>query len=162
MYKLAESMNKIKVYVAGSCKNISSVKDVMNEIETMGHEIATDWTKHKRSGPTKLYAEEDIKALQECDCLLYCMDGIPSRGKNFELGYVTALKKPIAIYMLNLDSIAHVPIETPGILKYYIDKECVFIRADMYPIFHTMDELRSWLSNIQIWENHKEMKFRTG
>jgi len=155
-------MKKIKVYIAGSCKNVSIVKAVMNDIETMGYEIAIDWTKHKRSGPAKLYADEDIKALQECDCLLYCMDGISSRGKNFELGYVTALGKPIAIYMPNLDSIAHIPIETPGILKYYIDKECIFIRANIYPIFYTTDELRSWLSNIQVWENYKDMKLRTG
>lgn len=154
-------MKKIKVYVAGSCKNRSSVKIIMNKIEMMGHDIATDWTKHKKE-PAKLYAEEDIKALQECDCLLYCMDGISSRGKNFELGYVTALKKPIAIYMLNLDSIAHIPIETPGILKHYVNKECMFIRANMYPIFHTTDNLKSWLSNVQVWENYKEMNVRTG
>lgn len=140
---------RLKVYVAGSCKNISLIKALMNDIEAMGHEVIVDWTKHK-SEPAKLYAEKDIKALQDCDCLIYCLDGIPSRGKNFELGYATALKKPVAIYMLNLESITHIPIERPGISKYLIDKECVFIRANMYPILHTVDELKLWLSNRQI------------
>ena len=138
-------MYKTKVYVAGSCKNRSLVKVIMNEIMLMGYDVVLDWTDHKDPKMAKIYATEDIKALHECDCLLYCMDGNPSKGKNFELGYATALKKPIAIYVLNLNSVVHIPIEEPGILKYYIDKECVFIRANMYPILHTMDELKLWL-----------------
>lgn len=141
---------RLKVYVAGSLKNRSLTKVLMNEIEMMGYKITTDWTEDIESGSDRLCAEEDIRALQECDCLIYCLDGIHSRGKNFELGYVTALKKPIAIYMLNLSSISHISIETPGILKYYIDKECVFIRANMYPIFHTINELKLWLSKRSI------------
>lgn len=140
-------MNSLKVYVAGSWKNKFLIRILMDEIEMMGYKVVADWTKHQVSGHTKEYAAEDLKGLQECDCLIYCLDGIPSRDKNFELGYVTALGKPAAIYMLNLTSIAHIPIETPGIIKYYIDKECIFIRANMYPIIYTIDELKSWLSN---------------
>lgn len=147
---------KLKVYVAGSLKNIPLVKVLMNEIEMMGHKITTDWTEDTGSGSARLRAEKDIRALQECDCMIYCLDGIHSRCKNFELGYITALKKPIAIYMLNLNSIPHAPIEIPGILKYYIEKECIFIRANMYPIFHTMDELKSWLSNRPIIFNMRK------
>ena len=147
---------KLKVYVAGSLKNRCLIKVLMNEIEMMGHKITNDWTEYVESGSANQCAEEDIRALQECDCLIYCLDGISSRGKNFELGYATALKKPIAIYMLNLNSITHSPIERQGIIKYYIDKECVFIRANMYPIFHTMDELKSWLSNRPIIFNMRK------
>lgn len=141
--------NKIKVYIAGSWKSRLVIKTLMNKIEMMGHKIVVDWTEHKLSGFAKEYAAEDIKGLQECDCLIYCMDGIDSRGKNFELGYATAIGKPIAIYMLNLNSIVHIPIELSGILKYYIDKECIFIRANLYPILDTIDELKLWLSNIK-------------
>ena len=143
------------VYVAGSLKNRPLIKVLMNEIEMMGYKITTDWAEDTEVS-ARLCAKEDIRALQECDYLIYCLDGIPSRGKNFELGYVAALKKPIAIYFLNLNSISHIPIERPGILKYYIDKECVFIRAGMYPIFHTMDDLKSWLSNMPIISNMRK------
>lgn len=147
---------KLKVYVAGSLKNRALIKVLMNEIEMMGHKIITDWTESAEPGSARLCAKEDIRGLQECDCLIYCLDGIPSRGKNFELGYITALKKPIAIYILNISSISHIPIELPGIFKYYIDKECVFIRANMYPIFYTIDELKSWLSNRPIILNMRK------
>lgn len=148
-------MKKLKVYVSGSWINRPKVKSLMGDIDIMGHEVAIDWTEQTESGPEsdKLYAEEDIKALEECHCLIYCLDGNPSRGKNFEVGYMAALKKPIAIYVLNLDSITHIQMETHGIVRYYINKECVFIRAGMYSILRTMDELKSWLSNMATASN---------
>lgn len=90
-------MSKTTIYVAGSWKNRSIIKNIMEKIESWGCNIAVDWTKHQEKGGAIQYAEEDLKGLKECDCLIYCMDTNHSRGKNFELGYVTALEKPVVI-----------------------------------------------------------------
>lgn len=99
---------KTNIYVAGSLRNISKIKNIMDE------------------KGTKQCAEEDIKGLKECDCLIYCMDSNHSRGKNFELGYITALGKPIIIYIMPGEEISEkLPIDS------LIDNECIFIRAKL-------------------------------
>jgi nucleoside 2-deoxyribosyltransferase len=140
-------MNKIKVYIAGSLKNRSKIKCIMDDIESWGFDIAVDWTRHQEKGGARQYAEEDLKGLKECDCLIYCMDSNHSRGKNFELGYITALGKPIIIYIIPGDEVSD--RERPPI-DSLIDKECVFIRARLYPIINSMDELRLWLDNLEV------------
>lgn len=140
-------MDMTKVYVAGSWRNRLVIKVLMNEIEMMGHRVVVDWTGHKSSGYARQYAAEDLKGLQECDCLIYCLDGIKSRGKNFELGYATALGKPIVLYLLSIYGIVVGPDSGRLSLECVIDNECVFIRANLYPILHSIDELKSWLSN---------------
>jgi nucleoside 2-deoxyribosyltransferase len=140
-------MNKIKVYIAGSWKNRSKIKSIMNDIESWGFYIATDWTKHQEKGCARQYAEEDFNGLKECDCLIYCMDSNHSRGKNFELGYVTALGKPIIIYIIPGDYVSDREMLHIDSLT---DKECVFIRARLYPIISSMDELRLWLDNLEV------------
>jgi len=140
-------MDKVKVYVAGSFKNRPKIKDIMDDIENWGFYIATDWTKHQEKGGARQYAEEDLDGLKECDCLIYCMDSNHSRGKNFELGYITALGKPIIIYIIPGDDVSDIeklPIDS------LIDKECVFIRARLYPIITSMDDLRLWLDNLEV------------
>lgn len=146
-------MDKTKIYVAGSWKNRLLIKCLMREIEDWGHTVLVDWTNHEEKGGAKQYAEQDIKGLNQCDCLVYCMDGHKSRGKNFELGYVTALNKPIAIYLFSIDrSTVYKDIENVSI-DYILDNmmanECVFIRAHMFPVLHTVEELKTWLSNIK-------------
>lgn len=140
-------MNKVKVYIAGSFKNRPKIKDIMDAIESWGFYVAIDWTKHQEKGGARQYAEEDLKGLKECDCLIYCMDSNHSRGKNFELGYITALGKPIIIYIIPGDHVSDIyklPIDS------LIDKECVFIRARLYPIITSMDDLRLWLDNLEV------------
>ncbi len=137
----------IKVYVAGSWRNRSIIKNIMEEIESWGCDIAVDWTMHQEKGGARQYAEEDLKGLKECDCLIYCMDSNHSRCKNFELGYITALGKPIIIYIIPEDEGSDrekVPIDS------LIDKECVFIRAKLYPIVNSMEDLRLWLDNLEV------------
>lgn len=131
------------IYLAGSWKNRILTKYLMKDIERWGHKIIVDWTKHEEKNSAKKYATEDLQALKDCDCLIFCMDGVHSRGKNFELGYVTALGKPIAIYHMPNNDIVIGPDGLP-----IIDNECVFIRAKLYPVIHNCDELKLWLSNI--------------
>lgn len=140
-------MNKTKVYIAGSFKNSTKIKGIMNDIENWGFYIAVDWTMHQEKGSARQYADEDLKGLKECDCLIYCMDSNHSRGKNFELGYITALKKPIIIYIIPGDDASD---RENLYIDSLIDKECVFIRARLYPIINSMDELRLWLDNLEV------------
>ena len=140
-------MSKITIYVAGSLKNMSIIKNIMEEIESWGHDIAVDWTMQEKGG-TKQYAEEDLKGLKECDCLIYCMDSNHSRGKNFELGYITALEKPIVIYIIPDDDTVSSTDKLS--IDSLIDKECIFIRAKLYPILNSMNELRLWLDNLEV------------
>lgn len=77
------------------------------------------------------------------------MDGIHSRGKYFELGYVTALRKPIVIFRIST-------IHTYGIISdydneqspsdYLLEDESIFIKSKLYTIIGSDDELRKWLS----------------
>lgn len=142
-------MSKTIIYVAGSWKNRLEIKNIMEEIESWEYNVAVDWTKHQEKGGARQYAEEDLKGLKECDCLVYCNDGIKSRGKNFELGYITALNKPVAIYVFPTiwDSVED---RYGSYIDSIIGKECVFIRANIYPIIRTKKELKVWLSNIKI------------
>ena len=136
---------KKKIYVAGSCKNIVTIRQLMKNIENLGHDISLDWTVRRGDTDAKKDAQEDIKRLQECDCLIYCMDGIKSRGKYFELGYAAALSKPIGVYFLY----AVDPNGTMSGLNAVMEDESVFIKSRMYPIMYTLGELNVWLSNIK-------------
>lgn len=163
MYRRQEKMakNENNVYITGSWKNREAIKCLMCDIEKLGNKIAVDWTEHKGKENVKNYAQEIIKGLQECDCFIYCMDGIKSIGKNFELGFAAALNRPIAIYILNNKNINNESdsdgnkclnlfgpnMDTTPFDKM-VGKECIFIQAKMYPILCTFDELITWLSNI--------------
>ena len=136
---------KRKIYVAGSCKNRVAIRQLMKYIEDFGYEIAVDWTVMRDSVDLKKDVQEDIDKLHECDGLIYCMDGIKSRGKYFELGYATALNKPIGIYFpYTVGSDGNMP----G-LNAVVEDESVFVKSKMYPIMYTVGELNIWLSNIK-------------
>ena len=143
-------MSKIKVYVAGSWKNRLTIKRLMEYIEEWGNIVIIDWTKHQEKGDAKQYAKEDLKGLKDCDCLIYCMDSNHSRGKNFELGYITALDKPVVIYIISDEKIdayldmRKIPIDS------LVDKECIFVRARLYPIIGSLDDLRLWIENLEV------------
>lgn len=140
---------KNNVYVAGSLKNRVAIKKLMNSIENWGYKITADWTNYKDGDSAKYGAEESVQGLKECDCLIYCMDGVKSRGKYFELGYVSALGKPITIYFLpNNYYITDLNCDTLP-FNVIIENESVFIRSGMYPVMYTIDELKTWLSNIK-------------
>ena len=137
---------KNNVYIAGSWKNRNDVKHLMDEIEEWGCKIMVDWTNHKKKDNIIDYVQEYIKGLQECDCFVYCMDGIKSIGKTFELGYVTALNKPVGIFLFE-NKIFGPNMEKISFDKI-LEKECIYIRANIYQIIRTIDELKNWLLDI--------------
>jgi len=140
---------KNNIYMAGSWKNRVAIRQLMNDMENLGYKITVNWPNRKITDDAKIAAEENLKGLRECDCLIYCMDGIRSRGKYFELGYATALSKPIGIYLLptyyNVINPNHEDIPFSVVLE----NESVFIRSRTYPILCNIDELKNWLSDIK-------------
>lgn len=148
---------KSNVYVSGSCKNRGAVKKLMDDIENRGYRVAVDWTSRKLVDNVKDHVEEDIKALKECDCFIYCMDGIKSRGKYFELGYVASMEKPIAIYLLPSYYITN----TDGDIMPFdviIENESVFVKTGAYSVYRDIDELETWLSNIPFFKTLNKWK----
>lgn len=139
-----------KVYIAGSCKNRVITRRLMDEIKTWGHEIVLDWTTcrisdvlfanttRKNNDRDIECVKEDIKELKECECLIFCMDSFKSRGKYFELGYATAMSKPIGIFLFPSLSLSDA-----------MKDESILIRSKIYPILHNVDELKTWLSNVK-------------
>lgn len=135
------------VYVAGSCKNRKAVRGLISEIEGWDCKIMFDWTTRDEKNDIKGYVQEDIRGIEECDNFIYCMDGLRSRGKYFELGYATALGKRIGIYLLpNLYDITN-GIYNQDTLPFsvIIENDSIFIKSRMYPILNNMDELKTWL-----------------
>ncbi len=145
------------VYIAGSCKNVKAVKYLMTKIESWGHRITFDWTGSNNNNDIGEYVKKDIDGIQECDNFVYCMDGIKSRGKYFELGYATALNKPIIIYILpthyymtnagSVDNVGNSDMLPSDMLPFdmIIENDSVFIKSRMYPILSNIDELKTWL-----------------
>ena len=140
---------KNNIYIAGAWKNRLTIKHLMNDIENWGYKIIVDWTSHMASDNPKDNVEENIKGLLSSDCLLFCMDGIRSRGKYFELGYATALDKPVGIYLLStyydVNNSCGDKLSLP--FDIIIENESIYIRSRMFPIMQTIDELKKWLEN---------------
>ncbi len=135
------------VYIAGSCKNKNAVKDLMVKIETWDCRIVFDWTVSDKNYDVKRYVQEDIEAIKLCDNFIYCMDGIKSRGKYFELGYAAALGKRIGIYLLPNCYYVMDNVCSQDTLPFSVimENDSVFIKSKMYTVLSTIEELRTWL-----------------
>jgi nucleoside 2-deoxyribosyltransferase len=139
---------KNNIYMSGSWKNRVAIRQLMNDMENLSYKIVVNWTNRKITDDARIAAEQNIKGLQECDCLIYCMDGIRSRGKYFELGYATALGKPIAIYLLPTYYNVINPNDEHMPFNIVLENESVFIRSRVYTILCNIDELKNWLSDV--------------
>ncbi len=126
-----EKDKDLKIYVAGSLKNSHMANCVMKDIESMGCQIAVDWAKD-------IDVTECIKGLEQCDGLIFCMDGFKSRGKNFELGYVHALKKPIIVYPIY-------PFKES--IEDLLENESTFLK--LFPIIKSRDDIKDWITNLK-------------
>lgn len=135
------------VYIAGSCKNRKAIKCLMTDVENWGNKITVDWTARDENNDVDLYVREDIGGIKECDNFIYCMDGLRSRGKYFELGYAAALGKRIGIYLL--PTYYHIMNNSCSSDKppfdIIIENESIFIKSMMYPVLRDANELKIWL-----------------
>ncbi len=134
------------VYIAGSWKNRVAIRQLMDDVENLGYKITVDWTNHIGKDKLVEYVQEYMRGIKECDYFIYCMDGIKSIGKNFELGYATALGKHVGVYLFNSKTFGPNIESTP--LSKIMDKESAFVRANIFQMLYTMDELKNWLPSI--------------
>ncbi len=88
----------------------------------------------------------DIEAIKKSKFFVYYLDQYNSRGKLFELGYAHALNKKIIIY-LDIDHIAHIPIERSGIMRHFINNQSIFIKSNLFPIIDKLEDLKFWLKD---------------
>lgn len=108
----------MKIYVAGKWSERDKVKSIMETLESKGHTITCDWTKHiAPEGITKntdwaqnghkTYAEEDLDGVRLCDVLVAYMPTpeIFYKGAWIEIGIALGLNKKVIIIGRNITSV---------------------------------------------------------
>jgi len=101
---------KKKIYVAAKFEKKDEALNLMNVLKNNGYHITCDWTKHewpehyqkqelysKNIEITNAFAEADIKGVTDADIVIVLYHGIKGPGMSFEMGYATALNKPVYI-----------------------------------------------------------------
>jgi hypothetical protein len=88
----------MKIYVAGSWDDRLEVKEIMSVLESYGHIITEDWTKHENPKFGHEYCIKDIKSMDECDVFIMFLSETKSFGKAFEMGYAHAKGKHIIVF----------------------------------------------------------------
>jgi len=100
----------LKIYVAGKWEEKETIRKLMNLLESVGHEITCDWTKHEYpvdniKETLKAYAIADIQAIADCDILIfYAENNLPYHGAFCEMGAALALGKLVFIVGDAIDS----------------------------------------------------------
>lgn len=111
-------MPNLKVYVAGSSRELSLCRAMQTLVKQMGGEITHDWVevvkdKHGKEVSTLEAREESIadeEAIKNCDMVLLVHSEITRKlgasecGKWVELGLAIAYNKRVAIYCVDDES----------------------------------------------------------
>jgi nucleoside 2-deoxyribosyltransferase len=86
----------MRFYVAGKYSERKLIREVMNELESMGHTITEDWTKHTDLNKALIYAVRDTNGVKNCDALVEIMINHNTyQGAWVEFGIAIACDKPI-------------------------------------------------------------------
>ena len=100
----------MKIYIAGKWQDRKFIKDIISIIETEGHEITCDWTRHDFSvdgviGNESVYAEEDLQGIRSCELLLAIAErSFVYKGLLCEIGAALVLYKPVYLLGRAIDS----------------------------------------------------------
>ncbi len=117
----------MKIFIAGSINNISSIKKLMKIIEAAGHIIVHDWTGQFDEKRKQEFCLKDIEGIRECDVFIACMEHckISCKGTLIEIGIALALDKKIII-IGGIDSIYmnHPNIRMFPFTSYYFMNNC--------------------------------------
>lgn len=99
MWESESKKKKVFLACAGSTRGI--VREAAKLVKARGHEVF-NWWDHPLWGTdltlpqARLIAKADRQAVRECDCLIWLLDpDVPSCGAPWEVGYASALEKPI-------------------------------------------------------------------
>lgn len=86
----------LKVYVASKFEEKERVREVMNLLRAVGHEITHDWTQVEQF--TRLAAMKDLRGVTDADVLVGIFEKpLKYKGAYVELGAALALGKPVYI-----------------------------------------------------------------
>ncbi len=105
----------MKIYVASKFENKYEVKELIKELEALGHTITKDWTLSTESSPQE--AVEDYNGVINCDIYIGLFeDNLRYQGALVEFGIALANNKPIFILGDQLDGMIF--MKMPGITKF--------------------------------------------
>ena len=93
----------MKIYLSTKFQNVEIYGDIKNSCEELGHSITCDWVKHKDyksidKNERINQSNEDLKGIELADLIILIYTGKdyePGKGTMFEIGYASALQKPI-------------------------------------------------------------------
>lgn len=102
-----ESPGPLRFYVAGSFSEKEKMRDLMDMIERIGHEISFDWTTHqsispyeKHLGLAAKYTEEDIEGATNCDVFILISSKTGGSTQFIELGAAIVTKTVKKIFIV--------------------------------------------------------------
>ncbi len=93
----------MKIYVAGSSKELDRVEGVIARLRSAGHMITHDWTKAVRAAPddhaitdehARQCAEADVRGVYDADVVWLLIPEVKSEGAFFELGAAWGWRHP--------------------------------------------------------------------
>lgn len=86
----------MKMYIAGKYSEREFIRQIMDELESLGHVIAEDWTKHTDLNQALIYAVRDTNGVKNSDALVEIMINPNTyQGAWVEFGIAIACDKPI-------------------------------------------------------------------
>ena len=98
----------MKFYVAGKWQDRELIREIMDKLEAMGHEITVDWTRHEypdNEDVLSIWATLDIHGVQTCDTFVVLfINGHRFRGALVEVGAALAMHKRVCVIGNDEDS----------------------------------------------------------
>jgi len=119
---------KGRVYLAGAFFNLKEmwlVNQAYSALQNSGMDVFSPYH-DVGPGPSEEVVHQDIKAIEECDCLYALFDG-KDPGTLFEIGYAIKCHKPVVIYSEN---------STEEELKMYEGTGCIIHSDFSSSIYH--------------------------
>ena len=96
----------MKIYVAGSSRELDRAEKMIASAVARGHTITFDWTIDMRAGPSdadldaheaRRYANMDLDAIEIADGLIFLSPTTQTKGAWVELGYAYGRGKPVVV-----------------------------------------------------------------
>ena len=88
----------LKIFLSGSFREREKIAEWMEKLNSLKNiEIIYDWTKHVWDEDRRKYAEENLIAVNDCDCFVFDVGEQGSLGKSILLGIAIAFGKEIFV-----------------------------------------------------------------
>src|SRR4030043_1707448 len=128
----------LEFYIAGDFKQRDQIREIMAEIEGMGHRIVYDWTDHLPIKPyeenqelARKYAEEDHQAAANCDVFVLFPGESGGTTRFSELGMAINSRKVKRIFVVGPGDNRSVSFFDPKIERLKSTEELIEIISSM-------------------------------